>query len=436
MNDIDERDLLARALRERAEDVGGHPVGLTEVRTTARRIRRRRVAVAGAVAAVAVGAVLPVGVGVLSGAPDPSHGPAQAPSGSASPSPTATEPSAPDATPGPDGTYLVTLRGVPAGAPSREAYVLAREKQLVVDGERRDLADAYIQVVPFRDGWLALDGGQRGTEVVALDPTLREQQRHLAGGALVRNGDGTRVLAVVDDLAVPGRTVLADLPATGDPERELVTWDLPDGATPEFTQLAKPVGYVDDDAVVLEAETRQHGPAPYLATSGPEGPQMQRLTRFNRVTATSEVDGLVAGQVSYDDLTGGSCWGVAAPEQSPTELLWRTCEHALKAFSPDGRYVVGGPAQYDAWGPPGLVVLDARTGETVVELTPDPSRDQVFGVNEAVWEDADTVLASVVEGDRTGLLRVELTGHVERASDVYETTDMSLRLWFAEHPRA
>jgi hypothetical protein len=64
MNNLDEKDLLARELRERAGDVAGHPVSFTAVRASAKRLQRRRQVVTGAVAAAVAGIALPTGVAV------------------------------------------------------------------------------------------------------------------------------------------------------------------------------------------------------------------------------------------------------------------------------------------------------------------------------------------------------------------------------------
>lgn len=70
MNHLDEKDLLARALRERAGDVTGQPVSFQAVRGSARRVQRRRRIVTGAVAAAVATVALPTGIAVTAALTD------------------------------------------------------------------------------------------------------------------------------------------------------------------------------------------------------------------------------------------------------------------------------------------------------------------------------------------------------------------------------
>ena len=57
-----DEEQLSRGLHERAGDVSGTPIGLDEVKRTARGIRRRRRITSGLVAAAVVAIVVPVGL--------------------------------------------------------------------------------------------------------------------------------------------------------------------------------------------------------------------------------------------------------------------------------------------------------------------------------------------------------------------------------------
>ncbi len=78
-------------------------------------------------------------------------------------------------------------------------------------------------------------------------------------------------------------------------------------------------------------------------------------------------------------------------------------------------------------------MLDTRTWQPVVDFEPAPQR--LVALAQATWEDADSVIAVVADGDDVGLVRAELDGRLESVSDVYRSRDMTLPLWLAEQPR-
>ena len=62
-----------------------------------------------------------------------------------------------------------------------------------------------------------------------------------------------------------------------------------------------------------------------------------------------------------------------------------------------------------------MAVLDAATGEPVVDFELVGARTGVVGINpEVAWEDDDTVVATLVTGDRQYVVRLGLDGTVER----------------------
>lgn len=426
MSDVDERDLLVQELRQRAGEVSGQPVTFHEVRDRARRMQRRRTVVTGAVAAAVAAVALPTGVAVTTALDGngSGNGPGYAASPSADPT---TGPSA-DATgraptPNPDGTFPLTITGLPRGGDPEVSYVVGGERLLVTPSGETDLPVSYSQITPYRDGWLALRGGEDGWENVVLDQDLGVQRTTPGGPTLVPSPDGRRILYSQRDFNVPGRTVVIDEPSETDYEREAMTWDAPRAST------VVPVGYLDEDTVVFQTEG---GEQPLVAMGTGEDGATVPLEGFVKVTSVSQANGLVAGQVSYDPVDG-SCYGVMDPAVSTTRMLWTTCDFALFEFSPDGRHVIAGPADFDMWGPSGLTVLDVATWAPVVEF--EPARGVVGQVAQATWEDDDSVVAVVVENDEFAVVRAELSGALEAVSDSYRSTDLTLPLWFAERPR-
>lgn len=418
MNNFDEKDMLTRELQERSADVGGHPIGFDAVRQSARKIQRRRTIVSGAVAAVVATIAVPAGVAVTSAINDPND-PAKTPSIAASPS----EKPAPP--PRPDGTFPFTIKGLPRGENPQLNYVVAGERTMVTPEGEVELPEAYSQVVPYRDGWLALYGGQNGYENVILDEDMGIESTTLAGEAIAVSADGSRVLTAQRDFNVRGRTVVLDSPATSDYEREQITWDAPGNSQ------VRPVGYLDEQTVVFQA-TDKDGRNEVLMGVDDNDPHTVPLEGFLNVISASAVNGLVAGQVSYDDKTGRGCYAAMDPKASTTKMVWETCDHEPQAFSPDGRFVVAGSPDSDGLGSPTLTVLDARSGEPVVEFTPE--KDVFVAVSGAAWEDEDTVVAAVIERDRMAMVRAELSGRLEIVSDAYPS-EMDVPIWFAETPR-
>ncbi len=126
MSNHDEKDLLSRELHQRSAGIGGHPIGLDDVRGRARSIRRRRNAVRGVVAAVVLAVAVPVGLSttdLLGSSRTPAPPVA---SGSVEPSPDTPAP-----TPEPDGSFPLTVHGLTQGEPAGVPYVVAKGDQLV-----------------------------------------------------------------------------------------------------------------------------------------------------------------------------------------------------------------------------------------------------------------------------------------------------------------
>lgn len=407
-----ERDLLVRELRERAADVGGHPIGLDAVRGRARGIRRRRHLLTGYAAVAVAGLALPAGLAVTA-ALDP-DGP-QAPDRIATSPPPDTAPSSvPTARAG--GTFPLTVRGLPRGEAAEVPYVLNDAHQLVIDGRRVDLPEAYAMVTPYTDGWLAIGSAQHAGEVIVLDADLEVARTEPAGGFdLAVSDDGSRVAYTVRQSKE--RVLLVSAPTDG---TAVTTWsvDVPRG------ESLDPVGFLDDGTVVYGSDsTDVRG----IAHPGGDRTPIEDVLRVDDASAAA---GLVSVLVSYD--VDGGCSGVLDPASGA--LLWKSCDHSNLRFSPDGRLVVADAAYSDGLGSPTLSVLDARTGAEVVTFTPE-RRDTVVGVTQAVWESENSVLAHLDEGGDQAMVRLGTDGSAESVTDMVTVHDMRLSLWFAEQPR-
>lgn len=396
---------LGETLHRRADGLHDTPLDLGDVRGRALAIRRRRraavaLAAAGAVAAV----VLPVAL-LPTGGEDRVR----------DPEPVETPTTIEDPVP-------LDPRSAPAGEPARVAYVEVDARRLVTPAGTYDLPEAYPQIVPYLDGWVALTRGTpglTGTRVTILDSDFAETDRtEAATGIAVRDG-GDRVAWV--EYTGDGWT-LVNAPTAG--------------AAPTYTQVSTSgeaarstaVGFLPGDQVVVETLDPQTFDNAYRVVA-PDRTTTAQFDGFTDVVSASPVTGLVAGQTQF--LGDGSCSGVLDPLSSSQRLVWETCDHQLGAFGPDGRYVVGLAAYSDANGSPSVAILDARTGEPVVDFRSSRDPAAAATVTDAVWEDATTLVATVDQGGEEHLVRLGVDGRTERLESVDDPGGENARFWFA-----
>ena len=411
MSNHDEKDLLSRELHQRSAGIGGHPIGLDDVRGRARSIRRRRNAVRGVVAAVVLAVAVPVGLSttdLLGSSRTPAPPVA---SGSVEPSPDTPAP-----TPEPDGSFPLTVHGLTQGEPAGVPYVVAKGDQLVTPDGTFGLPESYATITPYNGGWLAIGSEQHPGKIIMLDDNLEVVHTDPAGGYdLAVSQDGSHVAYVVRESN--DTVMLVNAPTDGtDP----VTWmiDVPGG------ESLDPVGFLDNDTVVYDAQTTD------VMGIARTGGTLTPIEGLRRVDDASEATGMVSGLVSYG--IDGGCSGVMDPDSG--QLLWKSCDYSNLRFSPDGRYVVADASYFDG-GSPTLTILDASTGEVVAHFSP-VQRDTVVGVAQAVWEDDDSVLAFVDEGGDQAMVRLGTDGSIEAVTDVVNMRTMSVALWFAEKTRS
>jgi hypothetical protein len=130
-------------------------------------------------------------------------------------------------------------------------------------------------------------------------------------------------------------------------------------------------------------------------------------------------NGLVAGTTSISDT--GSCSVVL---DNTDKQLWKTCDYSFDMFSPDGRFLLGGPAYRDGSGDGSVAVLDATTTSGGKDaLVSDLSTASGAVVVNKVWEDATHYLAVVGQGNKWGVVRIGLDGSRELALPVVQGTD-------------
>jgi hypothetical protein len=121
-----------------------------------------------------------------------------------------------------------------------------------------------------------------------------------------------------------------------------------------------------------------------------------------------------AGYSSTTDT--GSCSAVRTADLTS---LWKTCDHRLLSFSPDGTHVLASGAYADGMGDSELAVLDAKTGKVALDL-----RTATEGVlTQMVWEDDSHVLAVMFQQGRWAVLRIGLDGSREYAVEPVDASD-------------
>lgn len=391
-----DQDLAARlgeTLHRRADALHDTPLDLLDVRGRATSIRRRRHAAMGVAAAVAVAAVVvPLSLLPTTGGDDGRRLDLQ-------PADTITPIEQP---------VRLDPRSAPEGAAPRVPYVVLDTRQLVTPAATYDLPEAYLQIVPDGDaGWVALSQGtpRTGITVEMLDSDFRvtDGGGGPTSGLAVRE-DGGHVAYTRFDGVGRWQLVSTALPRVAD----YTSTDVATGSSEEAVH--RPIGYVSDDAVVVEGSDPDTGQYSYRVVAA-DG-SMTDFGGFNRVDSTSSVTGLVAGQTEY---TGdGSCSGVLDPLSAEQDLVWETCDHQLGAFSPDGTYVVGLAPYYDGLGSPSVGILDAATGEPLVDFVSGNDARSAAAVSDVVWEDATTLLATVTQGTSQYVVRATIDGRVER----------------------
>ena len=124
--------------------------------------------------------------------------------------------------------------------------------------------------------------------------------------------------------------------------------------------------------------------------------------------------GVVAGATRYTP--EGTCFAVVDALARSGDGVWDTCDHRLGPFSASGTYVVGiDRARPTATARPTITVLDAATGEEVVDLRGRPPAphgrrvldpDGLGGRRGARGPD--------VRGDDYYMMRLGLDGSVQR----------------------
>jgi len=386
MNDTSLEDQVHDALQLAADSHQRSPLTVGDVRTRARRIRRRRTITAGAAIAAALAITVPVGLS-LSGL------------GQRSGVQPATQP--------PTTVITGTVRIDPRSAPTSDTLAVplldVDTPSLIADGEVTELPETYDQLTPYLDGWIGVVNNEGAYSVRQLDADFQVVDEAVTASRLAVSADGSRMAWAEHDST---RWYVVDVTADG--SREERRTPLPEGPVEAKVDV---VGFASDTEVVVTQTDPADGA---LTTLRVDGSTVTPVPGFVRPWTASSATGVVAGVTRVlDDLS--SCSAVIDAQTRTGTPPWATCDYTLAAFSPDGRYVVGLASYLDGNGSPTLAVLDAATGEAVIDYELIGPRNSIVGINDRVaWEDADTLIVTMVSRDRQFVLRLGLDGTVER----------------------
>ena len=391
MNTTPLEDRVHDGLHRRVDPIRHSALSVTDVRTRARRIQRRRTMAAGAAVAAVLAIAVPVGLTVWGSAPR-----------------SGVEPAAPPSTPVVTGTVRIDPRSAEVGEELALPLINVDAPSLIVGDETTTLPHDYSQLTPYLDGWtgLAVADTAEGwiSTVHVLDDELRVIEEVTQATELAVSPDAGRLAWAWYDGT---RWVVVDRAADGSREERQIP--MPPGPQEETLRA---IGFLPDDGIVLARTDPSTGRQTVLVLS-PDG-RTTALPGFIRAGATDAAGGLVSGQTSFSG--DGSCWKVVdTTTGGEGTTVWDTCDYSLLAFSPDGEHVVGLTDYLTPDGSPTLAVLDAATGEPVVDFELVGSRTAVVGINpEMIWEDVETLVTTVATGGKQYVVRLGLDGSVER----------------------
>jgi hypothetical protein len=396
MNETPLEDQVHDALHRRADGVQRSPLDVTDIRTRARRIQRRRRVAAGAAVAAVLAIAVPVGLTMV--------GSVQRSDVPLAPQPPPTIAS---------GTVRVDARSAPDGDAPSLAMIDVNGPTLINGDSEVDLPGQYDEITPYLDGWLGILTNEGALTAQVLDADFTVQSQAPSNGLIV-SPDASRIAWTE---WTDGRWYVVDADASGAREErrtELLVGPRDQGATP--------VGFVSDAEVVVSQVVANDGTRTNLVADGSAAVEVPGMIEAKAATAAT---GVVAGLTSRakDNSTCSAVFDATTRTGTPA---WTTCDHTLVSFSPDGRFVAGFDSYLTANGSPAMSILDAATGSTVIDFDLAGARNSVTGINEIAWEDDDTMIAVMSSSNLQYVLRIGLDGTIERVGGLTRTLEPGL----------
>ena len=377
-NDELER-LLGDELNDRAGDIGGARLNLSDVRGRARSIRRTRVAVstmgaAAVIAAVVVPMVLVVGPGRDSDTLPP----AESPTVNRTDDPADPDDSAEPVDPHPPLAYALGSEIHPVDGAPFTPQVDATEGMFFAR---------------FGDQWVVGTYNDTGFLLSVVDGT----------GKLVRSFDAAEGSGVVSNEAGTavtwlGRDGSARVLAVGEDEPAVLPGDVPGKLRmTTLTGLRGDDCSAGDCELLFQVWVDDHSENYRMTMDG----QPERiLPELVDVTDISPDGTLATGATSVDVFNQTSCSAVV--EMATGDQLWETCKAGDLRFSPDGEHVLGNDPYLDGPNHWTWMVFDAGDGSQVRR-----GEGIVYGED---WDSPTTWLVVLGDSDtdRTRVVRYEL----------------------------
>lgn len=389
-HDDDLGNRISGSIHDRVARLAASHLSVDDVRQRAGRIRRtRRIALAAAAVAVAA-VVVPAAIVAV---PRPGGDDSPRPATSGTPSPTV-----------PAGPVDVLMpvqpeRGADPGIAWMQGDLLHRP-----DGSEVRAARFYEQFVEVGSTLLGVHS--------------REAERLLD----IDDGEGpVETRPIVDTVVVSAGGTTA---AWSGPDGSVTTaWAGGTAGLRTQPEPVRPVAITGEDTC---QESEGGGCTVFLNRLGEGRPLfttshgIEDVVTPDAVSVNDAHGTLVAAQTAYRQ--GRACSELF--DASSASTRWRTCDHALGRFAPDGEHLIAIPSDADGLGPASVSVLDTGSGEAVATYTVEKGF-----VGATAWEDDGHLLLVRYSYD-TGswdVVRVDLAGHVERAAEPVASGDDSTR---------
>lgn len=361
---------MSRDFDARVRDLHEAPLDISSVKGKAHKIKRnRRAAVAGGVLGVAA-IVTPIAVLATDGdtrSREPDF----------APEPTTSETASGDV----DRDYIVNglwyradgeVVQLPKNAHRYEAAVIW-DDQLVAtrwDGEVfgiADVIDAEGDVADSFDVAGDVEVNDAGTTIAWVDPD----------GSVMTAWDDEQLSLGTVDMAAPGETVAwAAVAITGGP----TCAEEADGCT-VFVDSS-----LGEEPIAFSSNGDQENPVP-------------------DAIAYRDVSSVGGARITYQDTLNEDntvCTGLYDLDQG--SRTWHTCDYDAQAISPDGQYVVGAPNYASGLGHGTIAILDAATGEPLVEY---PTERGGHISSDVAWSASNTLLFAEWDGKEWTLVSLD-----------------------------
>ncbi len=387
MNDLDND--LARTMRRHAENLSAAPLAFDDVRGKATSIRRRRQLAAGVGALAAVAVIVPTAMFASQSLNADSEPPV------ANQTPTVVDSNGPTPTDGPSqgvDAEDLDVRDLPTGAPPQVPLVTGG------DAARAETAEAVVR-------WT-----QQGIVVEAGGQTFGP---YAASTGFVRNEAATTVAWATDE---------GDLMAWADGGSEPFVIGHSDLTGPSISAISGTscAPGTPSDCLFYASGWNMQTNTSESFTMTPDG-QVGEVARGAIVNVNDVTDdGRLVGLTELRD--DGSCSAVFAPGE--TEPVFRTCDHTLEAFSPNGDLVLASEPYHSGIGSGTIAIYDAATGDLLAERTKTKNRHAFY--NSAVWEDESHVLFTAYQDGQWSIVRMGLDGAMEYAMAPQKGEDVTV----------